>query len=162
MVPLEPFKNKVSKSRRQDPRKRSLPGRPTKARHLRRQDPGKRSLPGRPTKASQGTCRDAPRVPARPGERQAPGRDKTTTAAKRLPRQATTLYLHSSTSPTCRPGAFPGTCGKRLCSQRGAVAGDADKIAIMASGGVPDGPFLHYLGDVDGHLMPLSPAVRGR
>ena len=67
-VPLEPSKNKVFK--------------------LRRQGPGKRSLPGRPTKASQGTCRDAPRVPARPGERQASGRDKTTTAARRLPRQS--------------------------------------------------------------------------
>ena len=78
VVPLEPFKNKVFK--------------------LRRQGPGKRSLPGRPTKASQGTCRDAPCVPARPGERQASGRDKTTTAARRLPRQATTLYPRSSTS----------------------------------------------------------------
>ena len=82
----------------QDPGKRSLPGRPTKARRLRRQDPGKRSLPGRPPKASQGTCRGAPRIPARPGERQAPGRDKTTTAARRLPRQATTLCPRSSTS----------------------------------------------------------------
>ena len=61
MVPLEPFKNKVFK--------------------LRRQGPDKRSLPGRPTKAFRGTCRDAPRVPARPGERQAPRRDKLTTAA---------------------------------------------------------------------------------
>ena len=33
-----------------------------------------------------------------PGERQASGRDKTTTAARRLPRQATTLCPHSSTS----------------------------------------------------------------
>ena len=62
------------------------------------QGPGKRSLPGRPTKAFQGTCRDAPRVPARPGGRQASGRDKTTAAARRLPRQATTLYPRSSTS----------------------------------------------------------------
>ena len=64
--------------------------------------------------------------------------------------------------PTCRPGAFPGARGKRLCSQRCTVASGADKIAIVASGGVPDGPFLHCLGDVDGHLMPLSPAVRVR
>ena len=56
-VPLEPSKNKVFK--------------------LRRQDPGKRSLPGRPTKAPRGTCRDAPRAPARqqgPGKRSLPGR----------------------------------------------------------------------------------------
>src|SRR3954465_14221832 len=71
--------------RKQDPSKRSLPGRPLEA-----QDPGKRSLPGRPTKARQETCRDAPRVLARPGERQAPERDKTSTAARRLPRQDTT------------------------------------------------------------------------
>ena len=72
--------------------------------------------------------------------------------------------------PTCRPGTFPGARGKRLrgqrCAvasgQRCAVASDADKIAIVESGGVPDGPFLHYLGDLDGHLMPLSPAIRFR
>ncbi|KRX70615.1 hypothetical protein T12_16320, partial [Trichinella patagoniensis] len=44
---LEPFKNKEFK--------------------LRGRGPGKRSLPGRPTEASQKTCRDAPRVPSRPG-----------------------------------------------------------------------------------------------
>ena len=83
MAPLEPFKNKVSKSRRQGS--------------------GKRSLPGRPTKASQGTCRDTPRVPARPGERQASGRDKTTTAARRLPWQAATLCPRSSASTNVSP-----------------------------------------------------------
>ena len=57
---------------------------------------------------------------------------------------------------------FPGTRGGRLCSQGCAVACDADKIAIMAGDGAPDGPFLHCLGDTDGHLMPLSPAVRVR
>ena len=59
-------------------------------------------------------------------------------------------------------GAFPGARGERLCSQRCAVACEADKTAIMASGGAPDGPFLHCLGDADEHLMPLSPAVRVR
>ena len=49
-----------------------------------------------------------------------------------------------------------------LCSQWCAVACDADKITIVASGGAPDGPFLHRLGDADGHLLPLSPAVRVR
>ena len=42
------------------------------------------------------------------------------------------------------------------------MASGADKIAIVASGGVPDGPFLHCLGDADGHLMLLSPAIRVR
>ena len=108
VVPLEPFKNKVSKPRHHKtqargacqegqprPRQEDLAGK--------RQGPSKRSLPGRPTTALQETCRDAPRVPARPGERQASERDKTTTAARRLPRQATTLYPRSSTSTNMSP-----------------------------------------------------------
>ena len=59
-------------------------------------------------------------------------------------------------------GASLGARGGRLCSQRCAVACVADKVAIVAGGGAPDGPFLHCLGDTDGHLMPLSPAVRIR
>ena len=59
-------------------------------------------------------------------------------------------------------GAFLGARGGRLCSQRCTVACEADKTAIVTSGGVPDGTFLHCLGDADGHLMPLSPAVRVR
>ena len=84
-------------------------------------------LPGRPIKASQGTCRDAPRAPARPGERQAPGRDKTTTAARRLPRQATTLCPCSSTSTnvslwdpsrrTWREAVQPAVRGGKRCLQ---------------------------------------------
>src|SRR4051812_44283398 len=157
MVPFEPFKNKVFKPRRQVPGKRSLPGRPLKA-----QDPDKRSLPGRPTKAFQGTCRDAPRVLARPGERQAPGRDKTTTAARRLPRQATTpqpaLQLtHQRVALGPFQAYVAGGCAARgMRWQAG-----ADKIAIVANGGVLDGPFSHCLGDADGHLMPLSPARQG-
>src|SRR3954463_10862470 len=152
MVPLEPFENKVFKTRRQVPGKRSLPGRPLKT-----QDPGKRSLPGRPTKASQGTCRGAPRVPARPGEGPAPGHGKAFAAASYY--SAAHAPAHP---PTCRSGIIPGTRGGRLCSQGYAVASGADKIAIVANGGVPDGPFLHCLGDTNGHLMPLSPAVRVR
>src|SRR3954466_12827560 len=102
--------------REQGPDKRSLPGRPLEA-----QDPGKRSLPGRPTKARQETCCDASRVPARPGERQAPGLDKTSTVARRLPRQVTTPCLRSSSSTnlslwghsrrTWREAVQPGACG---------------------------------------------------
>ena len=142
MVPLEPFKNKVFKPRRQGP--------------------GKRSLPGRPTKAFQGTCRDAPRVPARPGERQASGRDKTTAAARRLPRQVITLHPRSSASTNVLPWGLPRRALQEAVQPAVRGGKRADKIAIVASGGVPDGPFLHYLGDVDGHLMPLSPAVRVR
>ena len=96
-VPLEPSKNKVYK--------------------LRRQDPGKRSLPGRPIKAHQGTCRDAPlrsgkaarprqeelagktnQGTSKPGERQASGPDKIAAAARHLPWQAATLRPRSSAS----------------------------------------------------------------
>src|SRR3954466_6217130 len=128
--------------RKQGPGKRSLPGRPFKA-----QDPGKRSLPGRPTKAFQETCRDAPRVPARPGERQAPGRDKTSTAARRLPRQATTprpalQLIHQRVAL----GPFQAYVA-RGCAARGMQwRSNADKIAIVANGGAPDGHFLHCLG----------------
>src|SRR4051812_44005516 len=49
------------------------------------------------------------------------------------------------------------------CAARGVRwRAGADKIAIMANGGAPNGLFLHCLGDTDGHLMPLSPAVRFR
>ena len=135
----------------------------------------------RPTKALQGTCRDAPRAPARqqgPGKRSLPGRltkaprgpvgDKLPGPARQQPRQGacrdklppcTRAPAHP---PMCRPGAFPGTRGERLCIQRCEVASGADKITIVANGGAPDGPFLYCLGDTDGHLMPLSPAVRVR
>src|SRR3954471_2893916 len=102
--------------REQGPGKRSLPGRPLEA-----QGPGKRSLLGRPTKARQETCYDAPCVPARTGEQQAPGRDKASTAARRLSRQVTTPRLRSSSSThaslwgrsrrTWREAAQPGECG---------------------------------------------------
>ena len=161
VVPLEPFKNKVFKLRRQGPGKRSLPGRPTKALQgtchdapralARQQGPGKRSLPGRPTKASRGPVSDKLPDPTRQRPRQGACRGK-------LP-LCTRAPAHP---PTCHPGAFPGARGERLCSQRCAVASGANKIAIVASGGVPYGPFLHYLGGADGHLMPLSPAVRVR
>src|SRR4051812_41831825 len=123
--------------REQGPGKRSLPGRPLEA-----QDPGKRSMPGRPTKARQETCRGAPRVPARPGERQAPGRDKTSTAARRLPRQVTTPYLRSSSStPRVAPGPFKAYVA-RGCATRGVRwQSNADKPAIVANGSAPDGPF---------------------
>ena len=59
-------------------------------------------------------------------------------------------------------GAFPGARGGRLCSQRCAVACNTDKKALVAIGGAPGGLFSHCLDDTDGHLMPLSPAVRVR
>ena len=42
------------------------------------------------------------------------------------------------------------------------MASSDDKATVVADGGAPDGHFLHCLGDGDGHLMPLSPAVRVR
>ena len=123
---------------------------------------------------ARGACREGqPRhlkelAVTRYASRQGSVSDKLPDATRQRPRQGacpgklplcTRAPAHP---PTSRPGTFPGACGKRLCGQRCAVASDADKIAIVASGGVPDGPFLHYLADVDGHLVPLSRAVRVR
>ena len=100
--------------------------------------------------------------------RQGPVSDKLPDATRQRPRQGACrgkwpLCAHAPAHPpTCRPWAFPGVRGRRLSSQRCEVASDADEIDIVANSGVPDGPFLHYLGDSDGHLMPLSPAVRVR
>src|SRR4051812_9826668 len=158
MVPFEPFKNKVFKPRRQVPGKRSLPGRPLKA-----QDPGKRSLPGRPTKASQETCRDAPRVPARPGERQAPGRDKTTTAARHFAAASNHsvpvlqhTHLHVALGPF--QAYMAGGCAARGTLWQAALTRSPSwrEVASLTV------PFLHCLGGVDRHLMPLSPAVKVR
>ena len=104
----------------------------------------------------------------RHASRQGPGSDKPPDATRQQPRQGTCHGTQPPCTyapahpPMCRPEAFPGTRGGRLCSQRCTVASGADKIAIVAIGGVPDGPCLHCLGDVDGHLMSLSPAVRVR
>ena len=142
VVPLEPVKNKVFKPRDKTPARGACrEGQPRHVKelaatcHVSRQGPVSDKLPGATRqRPRQGACRG------------------------RLP-----LYTRAPAHPpTCRPGTFPGTRGKRLCGQQCAVASDADKIAIMASGGVPDGPFLHCLGDADRHLMPLSPAVRVR
>ena len=140
MVPLEPFKNKVFKTRT---RQEELAG-----------------------KANQGISRTLPRRATRPGKarwatsfraRQGNGRGKALAAAGNHSVPAL-QHIHQRVAL----GAFPGARGERLCSQRCAVASGAYKIAIVASGGAPDGPFLHCLGDADGHLMPLSPAVRVR
>ena len=129
---------------------RNLPRRATRSGKATR--PRQEELAG---KTNQGT--------SRPGERQASGPDKITTAARRLPRQAATLCPRSSASTNVSLwGASPGARGGRLCSQRCVVACEADKIAIVANGGAPNGPLLHCSGDSDGHLMPLSPAVRVR
>ena len=123
---------------------------------------------------ARGACREGqPRhlkelAAMRHAPRQGPVSDKLPDATRQRPRQGACrgnppLYARAPAHPpTCRSGTLPGTRGGRLCSQRCAVACDADKIAIMVNGGVPDGPFLHCLGDTDGHLMPLSPAVRVR
>ena len=158
MVPLEPFKDKVSK-----PRHLKTPARGA----CREGQPRHHRTPAR------GACREGrPRHPkelatTRHVSRQGPVSGKLPVATRQRPRQGACGKLPLCTRapahpPTCRPGAFPGARGKRLCSQRCAVASGTDKIAIVASGGVPDGPFLHYLGDADGHLMPLSPAIRVR
>ena len=117
-------------------------------------------------KATQGIPRKL--AATRPASRQGPVSDKLPDATRQRPWQGacrgklplcTRAPAHP---PTCRPGAFPGARGGRLCSQRCTVACEADKISIVVNGGAPNGPFLHCSGDSDGHLMPLSPAVRVR
>src|SRR4051812_15836545 len=66
------------------------------------------------------------------------------------------------THPTRQSRALPEARGEALGSRGHAVACDADKTAIVANGGAPNGPLRHFSGDPDGHLMPLSPAVRVR
>ena len=123
---------------------------------------------------ARGACREGqPRhlnelAATRHASRQGPVSDKLPDATRQRPRQGTCrgkrpLCTHAPAHPpTCRSGTLPGVRGGRLCSQGCAVASGADKVAVVANGGVPDGPLLHYLGDADGHLMPLSPAVRVR
>ena len=128
------------------------------------QDPGKRSLPGRPTKALQETCRDAPRVPARPGERQACGCDKTATAARRLPRRS---HHSAPTLQRIRRRVAAGSllvhvadsCAAKQCE----VASEDDKETIVAIGGTPNGRFLHCLSDQTGIKCPCPlPSELGR
>ena len=117
-------------------------------------------------KANQGITRKLAATHHAP--RQGSVSDKLPGPTRRQPRQGTCRgkrYLRAQAPahpPTCRPGTLPGARGERLCSQRCTVASGTDKKAIMAIGGAPDGLCLHYLGDTDGHLMPLSPAVRVR
>ena len=154
MAPLEPFKNKVFKLRQQGPGKRSLPGRTR---------PWQEELVG---KANQGISRNLPRRATRPGKawrgtsfraRQDNGRGKALAAAGGHSVPAL-QRIHQRVALR----GFSGTHGGRLCSQGCAVACNADKIAIVAGGGTLNGPFLHCLGDANGHLLPLSPAVRVR
>ena len=83
----------------------------------------------------------------RHASRQGPVSGKLPDAARQRPRQGacrgklplcTRAPAHP---PTCRSRTLPGVRGGRLCSQRCAVASGADKIAIVASDGVPDGRF---------------------
>src|SRR3954467_11078504 len=61
------------------------------------QGPGGRSPPGRPNLGTTSEARrGAPCAPARPDERQALRRGKTTTATSHLPRQVATSELRSS------------------------------------------------------------------
>ena len=143
MVPLKPFKNKVFKPRRQGPGKRSLPGSHSRTKYL---SQGNKA-------PARGACREGqPRhlkelAATRHASRRGPVSDKLPDATRQQPRQGacrgklplcTRAPAHP---PTCHPGTFPGVRGNRLCGQRCTVASDADKTAIVASGGVPDGPF---------------------
>ena len=138
------------------------------------QGPGKRSLPGRDETPARGACReghsrhtkkacrDVPCVPARSGERQASGRDKTTAEARSLPRETPTACPRSSSPTNVSLWDSPRAHVAGGRAARGTWwQGDEEK-PIVANGGTPNGHFLHCLGDSDRHLMPLSPVVRVR
>ena len=100
----------------------------------------------------QETCRDAPRVPASPDERQAFERDKTTTAARRLPRRShhsvpTLQHIRRRAAVGPFQEHVLGSCAAKRCE----VASGDDEKAIVASGGAPNGRFSALLGDADGH-----------
>ena len=117
-------------------------------------------------KANQGISRNLPRRATRPGKarratsfrtRQDSTRGKTL-AAPNYHSVPALQHIHQRVAL----GPFQA-CVARGCAASGARwQATLTKIAIVASGGVPDGPFLHYLGDADWHLMPLSPAIRVR
>src|SRR4051812_26793534 len=137
-----PDRDQVFKPRRRGPGKRSLPGQEDEApargacrakearprqeelagtTEPKHQGPGGRSPPGRP---NQGTPREArrgtPRAPARPDERQALRRRKTTTAASHLPRQVATSGPRSSSPAHASlwgspKGTWRGTVRPEVC-----------------------------------------------
>src|SRR3954469_22031472 len=162
-----PRQEELAGPRRRGPGKRSLPGRgdktPASTTKPKHQGPGKRSSPGRPTKAPQEKLAAAHHSP-----RQGLASGKLSGAARQPPRQATCRGKSPPQAcapahlPTRRPGDLPKARGGALRSLRRAVACNADRIAIVANGGAPNGPLRHCSGDPDGHLMPLSPAVRVR
>ena len=128
-----------------------------------RQDPGKRSLPGRLLKAYQESL---PRRALRPGKirratsfrtRQDDDPGKVLVGGQLPPHIRAPAH-----PPACRHEASSGARGGSLCSQGYAVASGDEEKAIVANGGAPNGHFLHCLGNSDRHLMPLSPAVRVR
>src|SRR3954466_11437697 len=123
----------------------------------RRQDPGKRSLPGRPSRSTKAPARGA----RREGQNKAP-QEKLATAhhaprqgltsgklsgtARQPPRQATCRGKSPSQAcapahlPTRHSGALPEARGIALRGLRRAVACTADRITVVASGGAPNGP----------------------
>ena len=104
-----------------------------------------------------------PRVLARPGERQAFGRDKTTAAARRLPRQATTLYPRSSTSTNVSPwGPFQARVARGCAASGARWHAKLTRLPSWRAVAPLTVPF-YFLGDADGHLMPLPlPSGLGR
>ena len=102
---------------------------------------------------ARGACREGqPRhlkelAAMRLAPRQGPVSDKLPDATRQRPRQGSCrgkppLRARAPAHPPpCRSRTLPSVRGGRLCSQGCAVASGADKIAIVASGGVPDGPF---------------------
>ena len=124
---------------------------------------------------ARGACREGqPRhlkelAATRHASRRGPVSDKLPDATRQRPRQGacrgklplcTRAPAHP---PTCRPEGFFQARVAGDCAARGvqwhATLTRSPSWRTEASLAVL---FLHYLGDTDGHLMPLSPAVRVR
>ena len=126
-------------------------------------DPGKRSLPGRTKTPARGSCREGqPRhfrkLAATPrASRQGPvggklaGATRQTATARCLPRQGClSAPKLQRIQRRVTPGLSQEHVARRCAAMRCEVASEADKEAIVAIGGAPNGRFLHCWSDQTG------------
>ena len=137
MVPLEPFKNKVFKLKKQGPGKRSLPGRPYQAQDYHFSTRPWQEELARKTKEC--ALKDMPRRVVRPGR----ARGATSFGARQGQGPGKVLAGGSSHCvpalqliwPRVALGALPGARGGRLCSLGYTVASRDDEATFVANGG---------------------------
>ena len=140
---LLPFKNKVLTEKTR-PRQEELAGK-DKA-------PARGACREGQPKHVQKTCHDAPRVLARPDGRQACRHDKRRAAARHLSRQGCHLTPKiQRVQQRVTPGPPQEHVARRCTAMRSEVASGADRDAVVATGGSPNGRFFALLGRPDGH-----------